>query len=133
MDKKLENELAELYAKRHNLEKKLEPIKKRIVEINTIKRREEDEELEKLKKENKEFMELVNKYDADYFFLERNNKWDEREIFEDDGTLHVVYGRLRACLINNQNLSRSEWLKRAKPIIKELIDKFGYKKENIRI
>lgn len=60
---------------------------------------------------------------AEYTYVDAENEDSLREVIEDDGTLHITIGKARGCFICNQDLTRSEWNKEARPIVKQ----FGFK------
>ncbi len=49
----------------------------------------------------------------------------DRKVVEDDGTLHITIGQVRGCFICNQDITRVEWNREARPILKALGFKFA--------
>lgn len=62
-----------------------------------------------------------NNYEMNSYHLELTNNDEDREVMIDDGTLHISFGKIRACFISNQEINRAEWNKLAKWVLKELV------------
>lgn len=73
----------------------------------------------------KEAFEIAERNDVRYIFWETGNKLGIREIFEDDGTLHITIGEVRFCFISNQDITKTQWNKEARPIVKAFTG-FGF-------
>lgn len=61
-----------------------------------------------------------NSFEASYHFLALDKEDSYREIHEDDGTLHITFGKIRGCFISNQEIERADWNKRANVVLTEL-------------
>lgn len=121
----LTTEIAKIWQDIRNINEEITPLE--------IKRRELRESVDKLQNQVKEemfstpewvaFKKLAEEFDPTYYFVSLDNSDDYRDCHEDDGTLHIYHGKLRACFISNQDISKSEWNKIARPIVKA----FGFK------
>jgi len=68
--------------------------------------------------ENADFLKLADELGAEDIFIDLENADDFSEAMEDDGTLHITKGKVRACFICNQDISKTKWNVLARPIVK---------------
>ena len=81
------------------------------------------QEAERLINEDEHYKPIIKKLeDAGYTFLcyDFENSDDYFEVVEDDGTLHISYGKVRGCFICNQEISRKEWKAEAREVFAKL-------------
>lgn len=89
-----------------------------------VKQKEEiiEAEEQKVLWENRELVTQLHHAGAEYVFADLDNTDDFRECMEDDRTLHITIGKVRGCFICNQDITKAEWNKLARPIVKQ----FGF-------
>lgn len=119
----LEAEMKALRELMAPIEAELRPMKIAIDGLYEKQRALREEMLKELKAANPTFVELARKHSVYSFYVDPENADDYREIVEDDGTLHITSGKLRACFIADQDMRKSEWNALARPIVKA----FGFK------
>jgi len=115
-----------------NIEVEIQKVEKKI-ELATKKLEEEKNKLEEkfnklenkleniVKEQNKELIEKIEASDEhNYTFIDLKSDSDEITVHEDDGTLHINFGKIRGCFIGNQDINKSEWNKLAKKVLSEL-------------
>ncbi len=95
----------------HPLEVRLRELQ---LERNTLVQEVENEILAA----HQEVVDRFNEEGAEYIFVDIENADDLIEVCEDDGTLHISFGKIRGCFICNQDISRSVWNKEANSIMK---------------
>jgi len=89
-----------------------------------VKQREAliEAEEQKVLLENKEIVAQFKQAGAEDIFAEVDSFDDFRDCMEDDGTLHITIGKVRGCFICDQDITKAEWNKLARPIVKQ----FGF-------
>lgn len=70
--------------------------------------------------ENKSTVALFEENDAEYIFIDRDREDGVWRVGEDDGTLHINFGKVRGCFICNQDISAKEWKADAKKVLEKL-------------
>lgn len=111
--------------------KEIESLREEIRPVNEqIEKLEENrnlffESLERLiLNSNEEIVKKMRNIDSEVnIFVVPDNSDNVKEICEDDGSLHITIGKIHGAFINNQDLTKAEWNKLARPIAKE----FGFK------
>lgn len=102
------------------LKKEVEPTLKEIEKLeNELEVLIDEAEKNELAK-NSDTVKLFNDNGAEYIFVDFEADDNRFSVGEDDGTLHVRIGKLRGCFICNQDLTKSEWKKEAREILKQL-------------
>jgi len=119
--KELESKLAEIREKIRPFEDTKNLIEEEIKEIKEVLEKEEFEK-------NKDLVIKMNKLYVEYLFVDLDEEESRKEVLEDDGALHICIGKIRGCFICNQDISKSEFNKRARPIVKE----FGFKWSDLK-
>lgn len=121
------NRLDKINAKLASLRESIRPIKEQIDELE----KEQEDIVEKiemdiLESNSKIFTEFKLAGAVD-IFAEIDNLGTERSANEDDGTLHITIGNIRGCFISDQDITKSEWNRLARPILK----RFGFSIKDI--
>lgn len=79
------------------------------------------EEVEKeVREKNADIIKKFEDAGADEFIyidIEQEDGW---RVFEDDGFLHINFGKVRGCFIGSQEMKKSEWNKEARKVLSEL-------------
>jgi len=101
------------------LDEQIRPLEREKYEINKELRivTETLEEVVKSEQRNKEFIEKCNEFDPEDIFVDLEENDDRFEYGTDDGTLHISQGKIHACFISNQDLSKKEFKEQSTPII----------------
>lgn len=77
---------------------------------------------------NKELIEKFENEGAYDVYIKLNSDDSFRGAVEDDGFLHIQIGQVSAAFIGDQDLKKSEWNAKAKPILKA----FGFKWSDLK-
>lgn len=100
------------------------PINRAISTLQNSKREIEDSLRDQILQDNQGMVKVLEDAGAEEIYVDFDNADDFKDAFEDDGTLHVVFGKVRGCFINNQDLPKSRWNVRASRIADRL-NKYG--------
>lgn len=114
--------LQELRNKRNEIEKIIAPFEAELNDINDEIDSLEANLEESIKEQNKEVVNAFEEAGAEFVNVRIDESDDKRSICEDDGALIINIGKISGCFICNQELSKSEWNKLARPIVKQ----FGF-------
>lgn len=108
----LRNKLDELYLKRFPIDREIQRAE------DEIRKLKESAEID-VRIENMTFIKQCQELDP-YVDIYIDVEYDKDEFcaFEDDGGLFIRKGKVTACFINDQEISKSEWNKQARPILK---------------
>lgn len=107
----------------NNLEADIMPVRNQIREIQArIKAIEQEQEAVILSApENQDFINLCNEVGAEGIQADHRT---EPAVFEDDGALFISNGQVVAFFICNQEITKSEWNRQARPIVRAF-NQFG--------
>lgn len=110
--------LRRMSAERNKLESSIKGVNQKIYDLqNKIKTLASKIEQEILYS-NKEIVQKFEEAGAVDVSADLDNNDSDRNMNEDDGTLHITIGKIHGCFISDQDLSKSEWNKLARPIVK---------------
>lgn len=103
------------------LEKEIKPIQNKINNLQEFYRLVEKkaEELVRADEVNSSTIRSLEEAGAEYIYIDLENADTLRNVCEDDGTLHITFGKVRGCFICNQDIKKSDWNILAKEILKK--------------
>ena len=115
--KELQQELSAVREKIDLLKQAIRPTE---VKIRDLETRKDDlkKSIEMLYKgAESNTVELFENNGADDIYVDEDGTDGEWQVFEDDGTLHIVFGHIRGCFIGDQDMRGREWNSQAKKIM----------------
>ena len=109
----------ELKNKIEFIDEQIRPLERDRYEISKVLKivTETLEEVVKSEPRNKEFIEKCKEFESEDIFIDLEESDDKFTYCIYDGTLHITQGKIHACFIRNEDLSKSEFKKQALPII----------------